>query len=95
MAIICSGEQKNSDGSGYTPIMVYTKGKYIGLTGKALNVLCNLDMSGNKILNAKIDGGYNGTIQYVRKITQDSSGKLKADNAGLVVENGIITGTVG
>lgn len=86
---------KNSDGSGYTPIMVYTKGKYIGLTGKALNVLCNLDMSGNKILNAKIDGGYNGTIQYVRKITQDSSGKLKADNAGLVVENGIITGTVG
>lgn len=86
---------KNSDGSGYTPIMVYTKGRYIGLTGKALNVLCNLDMGGNKILNAKIDGGYNGTIQYVRKITQDSSGGLKADNAGLVVENGIITGTVG
>lgn len=86
---------KNSDGSGYTPIMVYTRGKYIGLTGKALNVLCDLDMKGNKILNAKIDGGYNGTIQYVRKITQDSSGGLKADNAGLVVENGIITGTVG
>lgn len=86
---------KNSDGSGYTPIMVYTKGRYIGLTGKALNVLCNLDMGGNKILNAKIDGGYNGTIQYVRKITKDSSGGLKADNAGLVVENGIITGTVG
>lgn len=86
---------KNSDGSGYTPIMVYTKGRYIGLTGKALNVLCNIDMGGNKILNAKIDGGYNGTIRYVRKITQDSSGGLKADNAGLVVENGIITGTVG
>lgn len=86
---------KNSDGSGYTPIMVYTRGKYTGLTGKALNVLCNLDMKGNKILNAKIDDGYNGTIQYVRKITQDSSGRLKADNAGLVVENGIITGTVG
>ena len=86
---------KNSDGSGYTPIMVYTKGRYIGLTGKALNVLCNLDMGGNKILNAKIDGGYNGTIQYVRKITKDSSGGLKVDNAGLVVENGIITGTVG
>ena len=86
---------KNSDGSGYTPIMVYTRGKYTGLTGKALNVLCDLDMKGNKILNAKIDGGYNGTIQYVRKITQDSSGGLKADNAGLVVENGIITGTVG
>lgn len=86
---------KSSDGSGYTPIMVYTKGRYIGLTGKALNVLCNIDMGGNKILNAKIDGGYNGTIRYVRKITQDSSGGLKADNAGLVVENGIITGTVG
>ena len=86
---------KNSDGSGYTPIMVYTRGKYTGLTGKALNVLCDLDMKGNKILNAKIDGGYNGTIQYVRKITQDSSGGLKAYNAGLVVENGIITGTVG
>lgn len=84
---------RNSDGSGYTPIMVYTKGKYTGLTGKALNVLCNLDMKGNKILNAEIDGGYTGTIQYVRKITKTSSG-FTADNAGLVVENGIITGVI-
>lgn len=84
---------RNSDGSGYTPIMVYTKGKYTGLTGKALNVLCNLDMKGNKILNAEIDGGYTGTIQYVRKITKTSSG-FTAYNAGLVVKNGIITDVV-
>lgn len=81
---------KNSSGTGYTPIMVYTKGKYTGLKGKALNILCNLDMAGNKISNVKIDGGWSGTIQYVKKIERKDSSWI-IDNAGIVVENGIIT----
>lgn len=86
---------RNSDDTGYTPVMVYTKGKYIGLTGKALNMLCNLDMHGNKISNVKIDGGYSGTIQFVKQIKATSDGKLTyVDNAGIVVENGIITSVV-
>lgn len=84
---------RNSDGSAYTPIMVYTKGKYVGLTGNALNIVCDLDMHNKKISNVKIDGGYSGTIQYVKKITKTSTG-WTADNAGIVVENGIITGLI-
>ena len=83
---------RNGSGTGYTPIMVYTKGKYTGLTGNALNILCNIDMKGNKISNANIDGGYSGTIPFVRKIIATSDGKLtKVDNAGIVIKNGIIT----
>lgn len=85
---------KNSSGTGYTPIMVYTKGKYTGLTGKALNILCNLDMAGNKISNVKIDGGWTGTIQYVKKIERKDNSWL-IDNAGIIVENGIITSVQG
>lgn len=87
---------RNSDDSGYAPIMVYTRGRYTGLTGQALNVLCNLDMKGNKIMNAKIDGGYSGTIPFVKKITATSDGKLtKVDNAGIIVKDGIITSVEG
>lgn len=85
---------KNSSGTGYTPIMVYTKGKYTGLKGKALNILCNLDMAGNKISNVKIDGGWSGTIQYVKKIERKDNSWI-IDNAGIVVENGIITSVQG
>lgn len=85
---------KNSSGTGYTPIMVYTKGKYTGLKGKALNILCNLDMAGNKISNVNIDGGWSGTIQYVKKIERKDNSWL-IDNAGIIVENGIITSVQG
>lgn len=84
---------KNSDGSGYTPIMVYTKGKYTGLTGKALNVLCNLDMRGNRLLNfttSKGHSGWSGTIPFVKSLKK-VSGSWEITNGEIDVEDGIIT----
>ena len=71
------------------PIMVYTKGKYTGLTGKALNVLCNLDMNGCRLLNfttSKGHSGWSGTIPIVKEISGGYATEGTID-----VENGIIT----
>lgn len=84
---------RNSNGSGYTPIMVYTKGKYTGLTGKALNVLCNLDMNGYRLLNFKTSkghSGWSGTIPII-KLLKKISGGWEVTEGTIDVENGIIT----
>lgn len=79
-------------GETYTPIMLYTKGAYTGAQSNALNLKCDLNLGGYKLSNAKFDGGYSGTIPFVKKITATSDGVLKkVDNAGIVVKNGIIT----
>lgn len=87
------------NGDGYTPIMVYTKGKYTNLIGKALNVLCdfnlkgNLNLNGYKLTNFAVSNGatgWSGDIPIVKDIEKTSSG-LSWTEGSITVKDGIIT----
>ena len=87
------------NGDGYKPIMVYTKGKYTNLIGKALNVLCDLNLEGNlnlngyKLTNFAVSNGatgWSGYIPIVKDIEKTSSG-LSWTEGSITVKDGIIT----
>lgn len=87
------------NGDRYKPIMVYTKGKYTNLIGKALNVLCDLNLEGNlnlngyKLTNFAVSNGatgWSGDIPIVKDIEKTSSG-LSWTEGSITVKDGIIT----
>ena len=87
------------NGDRYKPIMVYTKGKYTNLIGKALNVLCDLNLEGNlnlngyKLTNFAVSNGatgWSGDIPIVTDIEKTSSG-LSWTEGSITVKDGIIT----
>lgn len=87
------------NGDRYKPIMVYTKGKYTNLIGKALNVLCDLNLEGNlnlngyKLTNFAVSNGatgWSGDISIVKDIEKTSSG-LSWTEGSITVKDGIIT----